>query len=76
MTAWQKCIDHFPHLRANKIKDIDTGSRPSEILNTQSLSMTTAAICLWIRTTVIARNPGWQSSETMCALSLEVWEDK
>lgn len=51
-------------------------SRASEILTTQNLSAMTAAICLWIHTTVIARNPGWQSSEMMCALSPEVWEDK
>lgn len=76
MTAWQNCIDHFPHLCDNKIKDIDTGSRAVELLTTQNLSTTTAAICLWIRGTVLARNPGWQSSEMMCALSLEVWEDK
>lgn len=24
MTAWQKCIDHIPHLCVNKIKDIDS----------------------------------------------------
>lgn len=67
MTARQKRIDHFPHLCVNKIKDIDTGSRASEILTTQNLSTATAAICRRVHAAAIA-------SSEMCALSPEVWE--